>query len=192
VRPLTIWTRLLTIIGTLLTTGRLAHSQAAIFDSVRVVQATRSVCHRSQLYTVVEVALANQVGADHFIGDARRSCSPDSLATDFVVRNEWAEYFAGLRGHFLVLDSGTGSDVRGLVVFNLRTRRRTFAGPYVGLEPGVRGDTLGIWQPYELPQPRPGCPVVGGLGHGADSLVWLDLRAGTTRFAGRVRCATRQ
>jgi hypothetical protein len=176
----------------MLAAGSTSHAQTAIFDSVVVHRDARSVCHRSARYTVVEVARTDELGADHFVGDHRRSCAIDSLAGDFVIRSEWAEYFAGLRGHFLVLDSGTGPDVRGLLVFNLETRVRTFAGAYVDLERGGHGDSLGVWQPYDLPQPRPGCPVVDGLGAGVDSLVWLDLRAGRTRFAGRVRCATRQ
>ena len=184
--------RMLAIVGVLVASASAVQAQAAIFDSVRVVRSAGSVCYRAALYTVVEVERTGEVGSDHFIGNSARPCAPDSLAADFVLRNAWAEYFAGLRGHFLVLDSGTGPDIRGLLVFDLRTRRRTFEGPYVDLEPGASGDTIGVWQPYELPQPRPGCPVVEGLGHGVDSLVWLDLRAGKTSFAGRVRCATRQ
>lgn len=170
----------------------IAHAQTSASDSVPARKQDSSICHRSPLYTVVEVPRTNAVGFDHFIGTARRTCHADSLAGDFVVRNEWAEYFGDLRGHFLILDSGTGSDIRGLLVFDLRTRQRTFTGSYADLEPGTSGDTLGVWKPYNLEQPRPGCPLVGGLGAGVDSLVWLDMRLGRTRFAGRVRCATRQ
>lgn len=184
--------RIVTIIGVLGIAAGTAHAQAAIFDSVQVVRTPRSNCYRTALYTVVEVARTEEVGSDHFIGNATRPCDADSLAADFVVRNEWAEYFAGLRGHFLILDSGTGPDMRGLLVFDLQTRRRTFQGLYANFERGATNDAIGVWQPYDLPTLRPGCPVIEGFGHGVDSLVWLNLRTGKTSYAGQVRCAIRQ
>jgi hypothetical protein len=91
-----------------------------------------------------------------------------------------------------VLDSGTGPDLRELIVIDLRTRRRVFKGGYVELAAAPSSELLGLWQGYELKTPRPGCPTTPGLGDGVDSLVWLDVRTGQTRFAGQVRCAYRQ
>ncbi len=184
--------RLLSLVFGLSVFAPETRAQSSPFDSTALIRTAAAACYRSPLYTVVERERPGAVGSDHFIGAASRSCQPDSLPGDLVLRNEWAEYFAGLRGHFLVLDSGTGPDARGVIVLDLRTRRRTYSGLYADFEPSVRGDTLALWQPYDLPAPHPGCPHVSGLGDGIDSLIWLDLRTGRTRFAGRVRCATRQ
>jgi hypothetical protein len=171
-----------------------ASAQQAIFDSAQVERVNGSECHQYARYTVVARERNEEVGSDVFVRSSpHASCAADSLPGDYVFRNEWAEYFAGLRGDYLILDSGTGPDLRGLIVIDLASRRRVFEGGYVDLAPAPTPDALGVWQGYELAQPARGCtPPTGGLLPGVDSLVWLNLRTGKTRFAGQVRCAQRQ
>ncbi len=168
-------------------------AQQPLFDSAAVRHDGSAMCHLYASYTVIVRERQDALGSDIFVRPpAQASCAADSLPGDYVFRNEWAEYFLGLRGDYLVLDSGTGPDLRGLIIIDLRTRRRVFQGSYVELEIAPSPELLGVWQGYELETPRAGCQTTPGLVPGVDSLVWLDLRTGRTRFAGQVRCAQRQ
>ena len=109
----------------------------------------------------------DEVGSDIVVHTGPTGpCTMDSLPGDYVFRNEWAEYFAGLIGDNLVLDSGTGPDLRGLIVIELSSRRRIFAGSYVELEARGSAGTVGVWQGYELTLSAPGCKTPDLLGPG--------------------------
>jgi hypothetical protein len=167
-----------------------------VTDPVRAErnETTGATCYRHARWIVVERPLTESVGSDLFIRPhSTDRCDADSLPGDLVLRNEWAEYFGGLRGDVLLIDSGTGPDIRGLILVDLRGRRRIATLSYVDLEPGPDSATLGVWSGYELERPAPGCrPPVGGLGPGIDSLFVVDLATGAVRFGGRTRCAQRQ
>src|SRR5207247_11060719 len=91
-----------------------------------------------------------EVGSDLFIRPARSvRCDADSLPGDIVLRNRDAEYFLGLRGDVLFIDSGTGPDFRGLIVVDLRTQRRLLQTDYVGdVISGPDTFTVGVWYGY--------------------------------------------
>ena len=167
-----------------------------LFDPVRVdtTSAPPARCYIHARYIVVERELPQAVGADLFVRLLDTDCcTADSLAGDFVLRNQWAEYFYGLRGDVLFIDSGTGPDVRELILIDLRTRRRLLQRSYVELVAGLDSTTVGLWDGHALDAPAPGCESpVGGLQPGIDSLFSVDLRTGNVRFAGRIRCASRQ
>jgi len=165
------------------------------FDAVEVdTTASGSVCYRTDRHIVVEHRLLEQTGADFFArARAAGSCTADSLPGDYVLRDEWAAWFAALAGDVLILDSGTGPDIRYLILIDLATRQRLAELPYVDLEPGPNPMLLGLWNGYEVEEPPPGCPApVGGLVPGVDSLFFLDIRTGQTRFGDSTRCAQRQ
>lgn len=48
----------------------------------------------------------------------------------FSIKNPDANYFIGLAGNYLFIDSGTGADVRGLEIYNLTTRKSMFSSDY--------------------------------------------------------------
>ena len=183
-------------LGTSTALAQQPETEARIVDPVELDSnsTSRTKCYRHARYIVVERELVDRVGADLFIRPrAAGRCDADSLAGDMVIRNEWAEYFAGLRGDVLILDSGTGPDIRGLIVIDLRTRRRLRETSYVELVAGPDTTSIGIWNGFYLDRPAPGCrPPIGGLEPGIDSLFTLDLRTGDVRYAGRTRCASRQ
>jgi hypothetical protein len=169
---------------------------ARLLDSVRAEPSTVSgvTCYVHARYIVVERNVPDGVGADLFVrARATDRCDADSLAGDFVLRNEWAEYFLGLRGDVLFIDSGTGPDLRELILVDLRARRRLLATQYVALEPGPDSLTVGVWKGYELAEPAAGCSAPqGGLLPGVDSLFVVQVATGALRFGGRTRCAVRQ
>lgn len=48
----------------------------------------------------------------------------------FTIKNPDANYFLGLSGDFLFIDSGTGADSRGLEIYNLKSRKSVFTAEY--------------------------------------------------------------
>src|SRR6266571_3679261 len=134
-------------------------AQGEAFDAVTADKTDRVVCYHHARYIVVQR------------------------------RGKEVEYFLGLRGDVLFIDSGTGPDFRGLIVIDLRTRRQLLHTDYVSRPvPGPDVFTIGIWRGSELAKLAPGCPDTGMI-PGIDSLFWIDLRSGAMRFAKRTRCA---
>ena len=92
----------------------------------------------------------------------------------------------------LFIDSGTGPDIRYLILVDVAARRRLTELSYVELVAGPDSLSVGVWDGSELEEPAPGCTAPrGGLVPGVDSLFFLDVRSGQTRFSGRTRCAQR-
>lgn len=196
----TIWTTIFALAGVCLAMT-IAEAQAPVpggfpFDSVE--EASSNVpgtkCYMTSRYIVVERDRKDRLGSDFYIRPREGGrCEADSLPGDYVLRDEWAAYFSALCGDVLFLDSGTGPDLRSLILVDLATRRRLTELSYVELVPGPDSTVVGLWDGYELEEPLPGCPAPpGGLIPGVDSLFFLDVSNGQTRFSGRTRCAQRQ
>lgn len=116
-------------------------------------------------------------------------CRPDSLPGDFVVRNEWAEYFAGMWGDLVLIDSGT-SNVRSLFLYDVPTRRRVFAVHGCGETAGwIDSTTVRVWVLCDGDFPRSLCPDIPDMfGVGVDSLYAFDLEELSLRALGPWRC----
>jgi hypothetical protein len=171
-------------------------SDAFGFDAIEVDSGAvaGATCYRSARYIVVERQKPDRVGSDFFVRprDTNR-CDADSLPGDYVLQDEWAAYYSGLQGDVLLLDSGTGPDLRTLILFDLRSRTRLAELSYVELVPGPEPGSVGLWDGFTLDEPPPGCTMpMGGLMPGVDSLFVVDVRSGRTSFGGRTRCAQRQ
>jgi hypothetical protein len=63
---------------------------------------------------------------------------------DFEIRNEWAEYFAGLKGDLLILDSTTGPGPSGLTIWDLKKRKKVYEGSWSDPEES-KDDSLVYW-----------------------------------------------
>lgn len=166
------------------------------FDPVQVDSSSvpGATCYMTARYIVVERQRKERVGSDFFVRPRDSgSCVADSLPGDYVLRDEWAAYFSALDGDVLFIDSGTGPDIRYLILVDVAAKRRLAELSYVDMVPGPDSTVVGLWDGYELEEPLPGCPTPpGGLIPGVDSLFFLDVRNGETRFSGRTRCAQRQ
>jgi hypothetical protein len=171
-------------------------SEGFRFDPVEVDSSNvpGARCYMSARHIVVERQRKERVGSDFFVRPRESGrCEADSLPGDYVLRDEWAAYFSGLAGDVLFIDSGTGPDIRYLILVDLAARRRLTELSYVDLVAGPDSTVVGLWDGYELEEPLPDCPAPpGGLVPGVDSLFFLDVRSGQTRFGGRTRCAQRQ
>jgi hypothetical protein len=116
-------------------------------------------------------------------------CSRDSLAGDFVLRNEWAEYFSGMWGDLLLVDSGTG-DIRSLILYDVAARRKVLELEGAGETDGwISEHTVRIWMLAATDLPRAVCPDIPEmLGVGVDSLYALNLETLRLTPLGPWRC----
>ena len=113
---------------------------------------------------------------------------------------EDAGWFLGVEGDPLFIDTGCCPGPRGLVVYDLSSRRKILDTSYVDypLEPCLIGQRwLTYLEALGDASPGPDCPDAAGwekdgLGAGFEEQVWFDLRSlGKTR-SGIITCSARQ
>jgi hypothetical protein len=117
------------------------------------------------------------------------NCSPDSLPGDFIVYNDWAEYFAGMWGDLLLIDSGT-SDIRSLFFYDVPSKKKVLSVDGVGETEGwIDSVTVRIWVLSGTGMPRSLCPDIPEIfGVGVDSLFALNLKTLSLKALGPWRC----
>lgn len=103
----------------------------AILGSTSVF-AREKQCHETSKYFVIERPSG---GTDFLIkykptADATFACKYQVEPGDLEIKNQWAEYFLGLSGDLLILDSGTGNHGRRLILWNLAKRKKVLNAPY--------------------------------------------------------------
>ena len=163
------------------------------------VRAADVACHASADYFVIERE-TGAVGRDFLIKPrhvvhAIPACFYATAPADFEIRNEAAEYFLALQGHYLILDSGTAPEPRGLIVWDLRQRHKIFAGTYASpyaIKPGH----IEYWLESAAATDR-NCPArqqwaTLGLGAAVETQVRLRLADARILRSRRTRCSQRQ
>lgn len=174
---------------------------ATILSSLSVVAlaATRPECHDEGRFRVIAKP-TESVGTDFLVKQLGRGrsippCKYLVREGDFEIRNENAEYFLGMAGSFLVLDSGTAPEPRGLVIWDLQKRQKVFTGSY---SKPVSIDESGItfWQPGGEATDA-NCPQAAGwraqgLGAALETEVRLGFADMKPVAGAATRCAARQ
>jgi hypothetical protein len=94
-------------------------------------------CYESSSYFVVAKENQGSAGTDFLIKEKSRKsqafpCEYLVIRNDFEIKNQNAEYFLKLAGNRLVLDSGTGPDLRDLIVWDLSKQKKVYTGQYSG------------------------------------------------------------
>lgn len=123
-------------------------------------------------------------------------CSYVVEETDFELKDQAATYFLALTDNFLILDSGTAPDPRGLTVYDLNSRKKVYTDTYSKPISTLK-DVITYWNPTEEKATNENCPnlrqyLAGGLGAGIEALVSLDLSHLTKKELGEYRCSPRQ
>jgi hypothetical protein len=158
-------------------------------------------CHESPNYFVVEGGVTDSVGTNLLIkyktsADQKYSCLYSKESNDFEIKNKWAEYYWGITDHFLILDSGTGPDPRGMLIYDLTKRTQVFNDQYS--HPATIGSgTIDYWTPIKTPATKSNCPEfneynTAGLGIIIESHVSLNLSTLTKKDLGLTRCSPTQ
>lgn len=106
-------------------------------------------CYNSPKYFAIQKSQAGSVGSDILIKYKTSSgedfdCAYKVTTGNFEIKNVTAEYFLAFTDNFLVLDKGTAPEPRGLVVYDLRSRKIVFNDSYA--KPvEVKGDSITYW-----------------------------------------------
>jgi len=94
-------------------------------------EASAVKCYDSPYYLVIAKELRGTAGTDILVKYKSRAgetlpCVYRVEKEDFEIKNEWAEYFAGLKNDLLFLDSTTGPGPSGLTIWDLKKREKVF------------------------------------------------------------------
>jgi len=105
-------------------------------------------CYESSKYFVIAKD-AQELGTNFLIKykskpDEELSCDYTFANKDFEIKNEWAEYFVGLKGDLLILDSTTGPGPSGLIIWDLKKRKKVYEGSWSDQEESG-DDSLVFW-----------------------------------------------
>lgn len=121
--------------------------------------------------------------------DGPPDCTPDSLAGDFVIWNDWVEYFCGMWRNLVFIDSGT-SEIRSLIIYDAESRSLAFQIDGCGETDGWIDDvTVRMWKLASTNGPRSLCPdIPDWLGVGVDSLYAVNLESFSLKPLGEWRC----
>jgi hypothetical protein len=159
-------------------------------------------CFRFSKYKVVAKDKGESVGSDIYVKYSNPnsefpSCEDIMKECDFIIKNEWAEYFWGIYKDFLIIESGTCPDGSKIIFYNLNTKKKIFESEYY---PPVSIDTNGIlsfWKTSETPVTEVNCPGMlkrksSGLGSAIEKEVLLNLSDFSVSETGETRCSSRQ
>jgi len=157
-------------------------------------------CYESAKYLVVAKEIQEGLGTDFLIkykskpGD-KLSCNYVSGSDSFEIKNDWAEYFAGLKKDLLIFDSTTGPGPSGLTIWDLRKRKIVFKGSWYDPEES-NDDTLVYWlETGEATDNN--CPQLKewklqGLEAAIETKVTLNLSNFEISRTRQTRCSSRQ
>ena len=160
-----------------------------------------SVCHDSTRYFAIEKSLAPNVGSNILIKyktspEEKLPCVYAVANGDFEPPNVEAQYFLAFTDNFILLDSGTAPEPRGLIVYDLRSRKQVFTDSYA--KPViVVGDTITYLSKTSIEPTAQNCPDLktytsNGLGAVIMSKVTVDLKTLFKKDAGMFECKATQ
>lgn len=162
--------------------------------------AEQTVCHEGPVHLIVE-GQTGEVGT-HFLVKYKsknptaspRLCDYVIEPGDFEIHNEDAEYFLALRGDLLILDSGTGPEPRGLIIWNLKQRAKVYSGIYA--DATLNDEYIEFWLPSAEASVKD-CPeasewLAGGLSATIETRVRLEFSDLEVQTSTQTRCMARQ
>ncbi len=169
--------------------------------SIQKNEAIGLKCNDSPKYFAVEKSLSDSVGSDILIKYKKNSeqnfpCVYAVASGDFELKNVLAEYFLAFTDNFLVLDSGTAPEPRGVIVYDLRSHKNVFTDSYA--KPViVKGDTLTYFSKTDSNPTLENCPNLNeykgnGLGAVIMSKITVDLSSFSKKELGVFDCRATQ
>ena len=158
-------------------------------------------CYKSENYFVVEKSLVPEVGTDILVKYKKNpsqdiSCKYVVENGDFEIKNAEAQYFLAFTDNFLLLDSGTAPEPRGLVVYDLRNQKKVFTDSYA--KPvDVTGDSISYLSKTNIKATNQNCSDLktytsNGLGAVIMSKVTVNLLTLSKKDIGVTQCLSTQ
>lgn len=158
-------------------------------------------CHDSSKYFAIQKSVADTVGSDILIKyktavGEKLPCVYKVEKNDFEIKNASAEYFLAFTNNFLVLDKGTAPEPRGLVVYDLRSRKIAFQDSY-GKPVETKEDVITYWSKTTERPTVINCPDINsytknGLGAVIMSKVTVNLFLLDKKDTGTTKCMATQ
>lgn len=159
-------------------------------------------CFRYQKFLVATKPFPDRVGSVIYVkyNDSNNKFTPcEKIISecDFKIKNETADYFEGIYEHYLFIDQGTGPDPRGLIIYNLYTKKIVFDSEYSSPEFIDAKRILSFWITCEIPATEKNCSRYSeirsyGLGMAIEKKVLLNLSDLSLSETGETRCSSRQ
>ncbi len=179
---------------------RQAEGTNLINKQIILAESSPVQCYQSPKYLVVAKDVEGGVGTDFLVkyklqADEKLPCSYSFGNDDFEIKNEWAEYFAGLTENLLVLDSTTCPGPSGLMIWDLNKRKKVYEGSWSG-PTEINDDSIIYWtETGEATEDN--CPerakwASNGLGAAIETKVILDLSDFRISKTIETRCSPRQ
>jgi hypothetical protein len=157
-------------------------------------------CYESAKYLVVAKEARGRAGTDFLIKykskpGEKLACSYHFRKDYIEIRNEWAEYFAGLKNDLLILDSTTGPGPSGLIIWDLVKRKKVYEGSWSDPEQSKDGALVYWMETGEATVS--GCPELEtwksqGLEAAIETKVILNLINFQITKTRQTRCSPRQ
>ncbi len=159
-------------------------------------------CNENDKYFVVSKDIPDSVGTYILVKYKKDYSQPIQCtyirgsANDIEFKSGTAQYFLALTDNFLILDSGTGPEPRGLTVFDLTKKQGVYNDSYA--KPiSTNGDTMTYWNPTKEKVTVQNCPqgsewLKNGLPPIIESHVTLNLIDLTKKDLGERRCVPTQ
>jgi hypothetical protein len=128
---------------------------------------------------------------------AAKSCDMKAAKTYYLIPNDDANFFFGLAGDYLFVDSGTGPEPRGLYIFDLSKKKKIYTDSYSQPITLGKDGRLDYYKPSEKDGALKDCREAkkwqaDQLGVGWDQRVILDLATLREVAVGKLRCSPRQ
>lgn len=175
-------------------TDSVLEKQLVTADSIQIN------CYETHKYYIIGKEVQGQLGTDFLIKyklkpNEKYQCSYSPSKNDFEIKNEWAEYYAGIKGDLLILDSSTGPGPSGLTIWDLKKRKKVFEGTWYDAEESD-DNTLIYWlETGEATEKN--CPELKkwrsqGLEGAIETKVILNLSNFKITKTKETRCSPRQ
>lgn len=177
-------------------------SKQGVQSDIRFISADsiQIKCYDSPKYFVIGREILGNPGTDFLIKykstpDQKFPCSYTPEKNDFEIKADWVDYYAGMKGDLLILDSTTGPGPSGLTIWDLKKRKKVFDGLWSDPEESDV-NTLIYWMETDQATEK-NCPKLKeweshGLGAAIETKVILDLSNFKITKTKETRCSPRQ
>jgi hypothetical protein len=171
-----------------------------INKQIAIIGSDQIICYESTKYFIVAREVQGRTGTDFLVKykinpKDKLSCNYNPANGDFEIKNEWAEYFSGLKNDLLILDSTTGPGPSGLIIWDLTKRKKVYEGYWTDSEDS--GDNSLVYWMETGEATHANCPELEkwhsqGLEAARETKVILNLSNFQITKTNQTRCSPRQ
>jgi len=168
-------------------------------DKIISVESSRIRCHQFPKYFIVERDVESNMGADILVKyrsgpEETQPCEYVIESGDFEIKNEWVQYFSGVKGDLLLLDSTTGPGPTPITIWDLEKQEKVYVGSWV--DPVYKDNGVLLWMETGAAT-KDNCPgheewESHGLFGVIETRVLLNLTDFKVTKTRETRCSARQ